>query len=155
MKDYQTISLDIAEDVAILRLNRPDLVARRLGRASSGVLELYERAWARRVRRMGFTPGQLAADGGLPTLTILGRESLPVSQAERQLTLRVRASARSGSGCLRHRGRIELGCNGGGGGHVRTLPLPPTISEGEGGVHFARELRSNVYPTLPLRNRGG
>eukprot|EP00959_Pyramimonas_sp_CCMP1952_P475412 9504168-Pyramimonas_sp.AAC.1 len=41
------------------------------------------------------------------------------------------------------------------GGQMQTLPLPPTISEGEGGVHFIRELPNDVNPALPLRNRGG
>ncbi|CAK0816418.1 unnamed protein product, partial [Prorocentrum cordatum] len=39
--------------------------------------------------------------------------------------------------------------------HTRTLPRPPTISGGAGGVRSARELQSEVSPTLPLRNRGG
>lgn len=78
-----------------LRLNRPDLVVRRLGRASSEVVELYERAWTRRVRRMGFTPAQLSEDAGLPTLTLLEREALPVSQVGRRLAVRVRATSES------------------------------------------------------------
>eukprot|EP00959_Pyramimonas_sp_CCMP1952_P212404 4444229-Pyramimonas_sp.AAC.1 len=40
------------------------------------------------------------------------------------------------------------------GGHTRTLPLLPTVSDGEGGVRFARELPSEVNPTLLLRTRG-
>eukprot|EP00959_Pyramimonas_sp_CCMP1952_P178956 3741150-Pyramimonas_sp.AAC.1 len=41
------------------------------------------------------------------------------------------------------------------GGHVRTRPLPPMISEGEGGVHLARKLPDEVNrPHPPPRNRG-
>eukprot|EP00959_Pyramimonas_sp_CCMP1952_P177931 3719023-Pyramimonas_sp.AAC.1 len=39
------------------------------------------------------------------------------------------------------------------GGHARTRPLHPAIFEGEGGVHYVRELPNEVNPALPLRKR--
>ena len=78
-----------------LRLNRPDLIVRRLGRSSADIAELFKRAWSKRIRRMGFSEESLAAGGEVPTLSILARDELPISQAERELSFRIQAQASS------------------------------------------------------------
>ncbi|MFT5286521.1 MAG: hypothetical protein ACI8TQ_002690, partial [Planctomycetota bacterium] len=78
-----------------LRLNRPDIVVQRLGRSSLAVEQLYERAWAKRVKRMGFTTDALNQEGEIPTLAILKQDELPLSQSTRNVTIRVRAEGSS------------------------------------------------------------
>ncbi|HEY2200470.1 MAG TPA: caspase family protein, partial [Solirubrobacteraceae bacterium] len=74
-----------------LRFNRPDLVMQRLGLASPALVSAYQRAYLKRLKKMGFTPGALGAELHLPNIELLSRD-LPVTTAAASLTLRVRAS---------------------------------------------------------------
>ena len=55
-----------------LRFNRPDRVLQALGRASPEAIASTERAWQKRVVRMGFVPSQLGQDLHLPEVEIPG-----------------------------------------------------------------------------------
>lgn len=74
-----------------LRFNRPDVVLQRLGLAPAALVGAYQRAYEKRLHRMGFAPGALGTDLHLPTVEILTRE-LPVATPATHITMRVRAA---------------------------------------------------------------
>ena len=61
-----------------LKLNRPDIVAQRIGKAPPALIDAYHRAYLRRLRKMKFTEEMLGEDFHLPQAKILTTE-LPVS----------------------------------------------------------------------------
>jgi WD40 repeat protein len=75
-----------------LRLNRPDIVLRRLG-ASPTLAKAYEQAWLRRLARMHFKPETLEGDFQLPEIAIV-TPNVPTSTTNRTLKFRVHASDR-------------------------------------------------------------
>ena len=74
-----------------LRFNRPDIVLQRLGLAAPEVVQSYEQAYTRRLRKMGFTASMLGKEFHLPELSILSQD-LPLSTAEASLKLHVSAN---------------------------------------------------------------
>jgi WD40 repeat protein len=74
-----------------LRLNRPDIVLKRLGQTSDDTIESYRRAYEKRLKKMGLTEQMLGTDFHLPELQILTSD-IPVSVNQTALTLRVRAT---------------------------------------------------------------
>lgn len=73
-----------------LRLNRPDLVLSRLGRASPAVVDAYHAAYRARLRRVGLTEERLGEEIALPQVEILS-DDIPLLATGSFLTLRVRA----------------------------------------------------------------
>ncbi|MBI4701851.1 MAG: caspase family protein [Deltaproteobacteria bacterium] len=80
-----------------LRLNRPDLVLRRLGYAPAEVIDTYRRAYEKRLRKMGFTEEMLAGGYALPEVRLVSGPP-PPSTTERRL--RLVAQAQSSAGAL-------------------------------------------------------
>jgi WD40 repeat protein len=74
-----------------LRFNRPDIVMARLGMVSPDVVQSYQIAYVRRLKKMGMTEQMLGRDFHLPELELLTTD-VPVSVAAPSLTLRVKAS---------------------------------------------------------------
>jgi WD40 repeat protein len=74
-----------------LRLNRPDIVLKRLGRTSDDVIDSYRRAHERRVKKMGLTEAMLGADFHLPEVELLTND-VPVSVNAPSIALRVKAT---------------------------------------------------------------
>lgn len=74
-----------------LRFNRPDRVLQSLGRSSQAAVSSIERAWEKRVRRMGFVPAQVGQDLHLPELTFNRAQLPPPETAERKVSLRAHA----------------------------------------------------------------
>ncbi len=74
-----------------LRLNRPDLVLKKLGHASPERIEAYHRAYRKRLHKLGFTEEKLSEDFHLPEIAILDA-ALPVSTPDKFLKFRVRAA---------------------------------------------------------------
>ncbi|HYL00357.1 MAG TPA: caspase family protein [Steroidobacteraceae bacterium] len=74
-----------------LRFNRPDLLMQRLGLAPPALIAAYERAYEKRVRKMGLASGALGPELHLPSIEVLTKD-LPVSTAATSIKLRVRAS---------------------------------------------------------------
>lgn len=70
-----------------LRLNRPDLVLARFGYAPRALIELYEKAHHKRLKKMGLDAAALRPEYHLPTVRIL--DDPPPSTPERRLRLRV------------------------------------------------------------------
>jgi len=73
-----------------LRLNRPDVVVERLGRAGPQLVKSYRHAWEKRLRKMRFTEGQLGEGLHLPEVS-LETKSLPFATKEKTLELKIRA----------------------------------------------------------------
>jgi WD40 repeat protein len=74
-----------------LRLNRPDIVLKRLGRTGDDMIESYRRSYARRLKKMGLTEQMLGSDFHLPEIELLTKD-VPVSTNAATLTMKVRAS---------------------------------------------------------------
>jgi hypothetical protein len=74
-----------------LRLNRPDIVLNRLGRASHELVESYRSAYDRRLKKMRLTEAMLGTDFHLPEVELLTTD-VPVSVGVPSLTLRVKAT---------------------------------------------------------------
>jgi WD40 repeat protein len=73
-----------------LRLNRPDIVLERIGKASPIVERAYRRAHQRRLLAMGFEESMLGDDFHVPEVSWIG--ATPSVSATRQLKLKVRAT---------------------------------------------------------------
>ncbi|MCD8079815.1 MAG: caspase family protein [Bacteroides sp.] len=72
-----------------LRFNRPDIVLERLGYASRRTIELYHRAWQKRLRRAGITEEMLSPEFHTPVVEIRGRDRIPAHVSDSTLTLSV------------------------------------------------------------------
>ncbi len=73
-----------------LRFNRPDIVMARLGMVSPDVVQSYQLAYARRLKKMGMTEQMLGKEFHLPELELLTTD-VPVSVGAPSLKLRVKA----------------------------------------------------------------
>jgi len=74
-----------------LRLNRPDVILERLGRASDDIIESYRHAYERRLKKVGLTEQMLGTDFHLPEVELLTKD-VPVSVNASTLSLRVKAT---------------------------------------------------------------
>lgn len=72
-----------------LKLNRPDIVLERLGSTDSRLIDLYRKAYQRRLRRLGFSENQLGDDPVLPEVTI-SPSNIPATTQESKLSVKVR-----------------------------------------------------------------
>ena len=73
-----------------LRFNRPDIVMARLGMVSPDVVQSYQLAYARRLKKMGMKEQMLGKEFHLPELDLLTTD-VPVSVGAPSLMLRVKA----------------------------------------------------------------
>ncbi len=73
-----------------LKLNRPDVVASRLGKTRQGLINAYEYIYRKRLRKMGFTEEMLGEDFHLPEIEIL-TENIPLTTKDKDLKFRVKA----------------------------------------------------------------
>lgn len=89
---FESVSFRLGETVVPvelfdLRLNRPDLVLSRFGYAPPDLIELYEKAYRKRLKKMRIEEAALRPEYHLPTTTIAS--DVPITTRERQLPLRV------------------------------------------------------------------
>jgi WD40 repeat protein len=75
-----------------LRYNRPDKVLQSIGMASESQVALYEKAYQKRLRRMGFTEADFTANISAPEIQIVGLESLPLQVSDEQIVLSYKAT---------------------------------------------------------------
>lgn len=73
-----------------LKQNRPDKVIAALPKVDSSLLEVYERAYHKRLEKMNFTEEMLSAGFNVPTVSILSK-NLPVQTTKSNLTFSVEA----------------------------------------------------------------
>jgi WD40 repeat protein len=76
-----------------LILNRPDIVAQRLNNSSSSLIQAYRRAYARRLKKVGFSEEQLSLDLQLPYIKIVDFQEFVTDKTEVELELNVGDSA--------------------------------------------------------------
>lgn len=69
-----------------LRLNRPDIVAQRIGKSPPGLIEAYRLAYLKRLKKMKFTEEMLGEDFHLPDAEITTK-GLAVATKESSITL--------------------------------------------------------------------
>ena len=73
-----------------LKYNRPDIVLQRLG-APAELVEVYHKAWQKRLKRMGYTEEMLSGELHAPVVEVLNRQDLPAVTADSLLTVRLEA----------------------------------------------------------------
>jgi len=64
-----------------LKLNRPDIVAERIGKAPQALIDAYYKAYLKRLNKMGFDESMLGNDFHLPNAKILS-EQLPLTTSQ-------------------------------------------------------------------------
>jgi len=74
-----------------LRLNRPDIILKRLGHQDDEMIEGYRRSYDRRLKKMGFSEQMLGSDFHLPEIEFLTKD-MPMSVNVSTVTIRVKAS---------------------------------------------------------------
>ncbi|NDW13139.1 hypothetical protein D0T50_09560 [Bacteroides sp. 214] len=75
-----------------LKYNRPDIVMERMGTVSDQTLELYHKAWKKRLRKMQFTEDMLSDDFHTPTVEIVNYSDIPAKTTSSSIALEVKAS---------------------------------------------------------------
>jgi WD40 repeat protein len=70
-----------------LRYNRPDIVIRQLGLAAEKLIDIYYKAYLKRLKRTGFNESMLSNDFILPEISIVNGKSIPLETMESQLIL--------------------------------------------------------------------
>ncbi len=103
LKGYDVYNFDQFD----LYFNRPDIVLQRLGYASQHTIELYHRAWQKRLRKAGMTEEMLSPEFHTPTVHILHRDRIPAHIPDP--VLRVPLSLQDEKSAIR---RLRLWVNG-------------------------------------------
>lgn len=67
--------------------NRPDIVLERLGYHDQELIDAYRNAHVKRMKRLGFSSGEMTADLNLPKLEVKNIGTLPTSTTEEELVL--------------------------------------------------------------------
>jgi WD40 repeat protein/uncharacterized caspase-like protein len=75
-----------------LRLNRPDIIAERLGVAPDNLIKAFQRAYLKRLEKMGFNQGMFNEDFVLPKLEVLDKEHIPFNSPSETLELDIEVS---------------------------------------------------------------
>lgn len=73
-----------------IKLNRPDIVAQRIGKTPQNLVNAYTYVYKRRLKKMNFTEEQLSSDFHLPKVT-LASENIPLITKESKLKFKVNA----------------------------------------------------------------
>ncbi len=74
-----------------IMLNRPDIVAQRIGKTPSNLINAYTYVYKKRIKKMGFTEEQLHADFNLPKIFLVN-DQLPVTTKQALLKFKVKCS---------------------------------------------------------------
>ncbi|PWJ42006.1 WD40 domain-containing protein [Sediminitomix flava] len=74
-----------------LRLNRPDLVAKRLGMADGRVIEAFKNAYLKRLDKMGFTEEMLSNDYHVPSVEITNLKDIEALSTTESISLKISA----------------------------------------------------------------
>jgi len=75
-----------------LKLNRPDIIARRLGLTSTEMIKAYERAYQKRLGKMGFQQSMFNSDFHLPEAFIDNAAQIPFKSTQNSINLIISAS---------------------------------------------------------------
>lgn len=72
-----------------LKYNRPDIVLSKMGFSHPNLIEAYEKAYLKRLKKMNFTEEQISAEFHLPTAEILNREGISKTTSSDSLKLKL------------------------------------------------------------------
>ncbi len=75
-----------------LRLNRPDIVLSRIGLAPKELIEAYQDAYLKRLRKMKFKEEWLKEDYNLPTAEITNKDSIEYLYDKEKVTFKIKAT---------------------------------------------------------------
>ncbi|MDR1517614.1 MAG: caspase family protein [Dysgonamonadaceae bacterium] len=75
-----------------LKYNRPDIIMERMGKASPKMVELYRKAYYKRLKKMNFTEEMLSSDFHTPDLEITNARNIPAKTATRNISLNIKAN---------------------------------------------------------------
>lgn len=73
-----------------LRLNRPDIVLQRIGKAPKNLVESYYQAYQKRLKRMNFTEDMLGEDYHLPEIARIS-QAVPLTTRDKTLRFKIKA----------------------------------------------------------------
>ncbi len=73
-----------------LKLNRPDIIASRIGKTPQGIINAYNYVYKKRLKKMGFNEEDLGKDFALPTVTV-SSDDLPLITKENKVHVNVNA----------------------------------------------------------------
>ena len=76
-----------------LRFNRPDKVLESVGFASQSLIELYHRAYVKRLKRMGFSEDISSMSIGAPEIEIQSIEDVPLSTASSSINISLKSTS--------------------------------------------------------------
>lgn len=74
-----------------LKYNRPDIVLRKIGNTSPALLAAYNRAYQKRIKKLGFTEDMLSEDFHVPEVAITNIESIGQITDKKNLILKIEA----------------------------------------------------------------
>lgn len=73
-----------------LKYNRPDIVLQKLD-APAKQIEIYYKAWQKRVKKMGYTESMLSNEVHAPEVTVMNKRDIPASTSSTKLSLQLKA----------------------------------------------------------------
>jgi len=79
------------------KFNRPDIVLKAMNSEDEGLVALYEKAYSKRLKKLGISESELSGDMNLPTISILNRNELPVITSERKVILKLKGNDENNS----------------------------------------------------------
>lgn len=75
-----------------LKLNRPDIVLKRIDPTQTDLIYAYHQAYKKRLKRMNFTEDMFSDDWHIPTVTIPEKQQLPATTKEKSFSLKINAN---------------------------------------------------------------
>ncbi|WP_164849939.1 caspase family protein [Mucilaginibacter limnophilus] len=80
-----------------LKYNRPDIVLKRLGYAPAQLIDLYRKAYLKRLQRLNFTEEGVNNESEPPTIELLNRSAIPVKTTASTVTLKLKCTTPLGT----------------------------------------------------------
>lgn len=74
-----------------VKLNRPDIVMKRIGYAKNDLIDTYYKIYKDRLKKMKIEERKLRSDFHLPQLRIVNRETLPLATKDKKIVLNIEA----------------------------------------------------------------
>jgi len=75
-----------------LKYNRPDLVLKKLGIVDDKLIEVYHKAYLKRLKKMNFTEEMLGKDFHLPQIKIIDKNKIPMKISSNKIQFKIDAS---------------------------------------------------------------
>lgn len=76
-----------------VRLNRPDIVLKRLGCEDEQLMKMYKKAYEKRVEKLGYELADFESEIQLPSSSITNKNEIPASTENPEITLNIKATS--------------------------------------------------------------